>query len=56
MDSCQKHMKETCGVFKVEEGSSSGDSKLGENQGWHFRRYDEGFHPRYSQSDRKYSL
>uniref|UniRef100_M1DFQ2 Integrase core domain containing protein n=1 Tax=Solanum tuberosum TaxID=4113 RepID=M1DFQ2_SOLTU len=40
-------MKGTRGVFRVEEGSSSGYSRSGENQGWNSRRYEEGFHTRY---------
>uniref|UniRef100_M1DT72 Integrase core domain containing protein n=1 Tax=Solanum tuberosum TaxID=4113 RepID=M1DT72_SOLTU len=40
-------MKGTHGVFQVEEGSSSGYSRPGENQGWNSRRYEEGFHPHY---------
>jgi len=43
----QEHMKGTYGVFRVEEGSSSGYSRPGENQGWNSRRYEEGFHPCY---------
>uniref|UniRef100_M0ZZK1 Integrase core domain containing protein n=1 Tax=Solanum tuberosum TaxID=4113 RepID=M0ZZK1_SOLTU len=41
--------KGTSGVFRVEEGSSSGYSKLGENQSWNSKRYKEGFHPLYLQ-------
>ncbi|KAH0773685.1 hypothetical protein KY290_010822 [Solanum tuberosum] len=41
--------KGTSGVFRVEEGSSSGYSKPWENQGWNSKRYEEGFHPRYLQ-------
>uniref|UniRef100_M1DDJ4 Integrase core domain containing protein n=1 Tax=Solanum tuberosum TaxID=4113 RepID=M1DDJ4_SOLTU len=36
-------------LFRVEEGSSSSYSKLGENHGWNSKRYEEGFHPRYLQ-------
>lgn len=41
--------KGTNGVFRVEEGSSSGYSKQGENQGLESKRYKEGFHPHYLQ-------
>jgi len=47
MELLQEHMKGTHGVFRVEEGSSFGYSRLGENQGWNSKRYEEGFHPRY---------
>jgi len=40
-------MKGTHGVFRVEDGFSSGYSRPGENQGWNSKRYEEGFHPRY---------
>jgi len=33
MEFLQEHMKGTCGVFRVEEGSSSSYSRPGENQG-----------------------
>ncbi|KAG5579577.1 hypothetical protein H5410_050204 [Solanum commersonii] len=43
-------MKGTCGVFRVEEGSSSVYSRPRENLlGWNSKRYEEGFHPRYLQ-------
>ncbi|XP_015166992.1 uncharacterized protein [Solanum tuberosum] len=47
MEILQEHMNGTRGVFRVEEGSSSGYSRPGENQGWNSRRYEKGFHPRY---------
>uniref|UniRef100_M1AG00 Uncharacterized protein n=1 Tax=Solanum tuberosum TaxID=4113 RepID=M1AG00_SOLTU len=34
MEVLQEHRKGTCGVFRVEVGSSSGYSRPGENQGW----------------------
>ncbi|KAK4731246.1 hypothetical protein R3W88_024234 [Solanum pinnatisectum] len=49
MEILQEHMKGTYGVFRVEEVSSSGYSRPGENQGWNSRRYEESFHPRYQQ-------
>ncbi|KAK4707117.1 hypothetical protein R3W88_033331 [Solanum pinnatisectum] len=44
-----KKTKGTSGMFRVEEGSSSGYSKMGENQGWNSKICEEGFHPRYLQ-------
>lgn len=48
MDSLQTNMKETYGVFRIQRGSYSGDSKSGVNQGCNFRRNEEGFHSCYS--------
>lgn len=39
------------GAFTIEEGLSFGASKTGENQCLNFKRYEEGFHPCYSQRD-----
>ncbi|XP_049367955.1 uncharacterized protein LOC125832805 [Solanum verrucosum] len=47
MEMLQEHMNGTHGVFRVDEGSSSSYSRSGENQGLNFRRYEEGFYPRY---------
>uniref|UniRef100_M1DXZ0 Uncharacterized protein n=1 Tax=Solanum tuberosum TaxID=4113 RepID=M1DXZ0_SOLTU len=44
-----EHMKGTCGVFIVEEGSFSSYSKPRENQSWNSKRCEEGFYPRYWQ-------
>ncbi|KAH0740625.1 hypothetical protein KY290_033668 [Solanum tuberosum] len=33
--------------FGVDKGSSSRYSRSGKNQGWNYRRYEEGFHQRY---------
>lgn len=40
----KKKPKGTSGVLRVDEGSSSGNSKLGENQGVNYNRYEEVFH------------
>uniref|UniRef100_M1DE86 Integrase core domain containing protein n=1 Tax=Solanum tuberosum TaxID=4113 RepID=M1DE86_SOLTU len=48
LENVKKH-KGTSGVFRVEEGSSSGYSKPGENQSWNSKKYEEGFHPCYLQ-------
>jgi len=49
MEILQEHVKGTHGIFRVEEGSSSGYSWPGENQGWNSKRYEEGFQPRFQQ-------
>ncbi|XP_015165388.1 uncharacterized protein [Solanum tuberosum] len=49
MEVLQEHMKGTCGVFRVEEGSFSSYSNPMENQGWNSKTCEEGFYPRYWQ-------
>ncbi|XP_049397297.1 uncharacterized protein LOC125861442 [Solanum stenotomum] len=43
MEVLQEHMKGTCGLFRVEEGSSSGYSRPEENQGLKKNNEDENF-------------
>ncbi|XP_015165482.1 uncharacterized protein [Solanum tuberosum] len=47
MEVIQEHMKGTYGVFRVEEGSSSGYLRHRENQGWNSKRVEGGFSSGY---------